>query len=273
MSLLEKAKCLLRTHQIQPKKSLGQNFMIDPAFFSCMTDSVSLAKNDVALDIGAGLGFLTRFLADKCETVLAVEIDKAIVRVLRQQTADMGNVKVIEGNVLRAVVPPFDKVVSIPPYNISSHLLLWLLNKHFDSAALIIQKEFARRLTASVGTEDYGWLTVLTHYYAEVEFLEKVSKSAFYPQPKVDSIVTCFMARKRKPFRLKDELAFRRVVQSLFTQRNRKVRSAILPYLRGTCPKYRMKATRDAEIVPFHDVRVRELTPEEFGVLANAIVD
>jgi 16S rRNA (adenine1518-N6/adenine1519-N6)-dimethyltransferase len=273
MSLLEKAKYLLRTHRIHPKKSLGQNFMIEPAFFSSMADRVSLDKNDVILDIGAGLGFLTIFLADKCKTVLAVETDKVIARVLREQIADVSNVKVIEGNVLRTDVPPFNKVVSIPPYNISSHLLLWLFNKQFDSAALIIQKEFAGRLAASVGTEDYGWLTVLTYYYTEVELLEKVPKSAFYPQPKVDSIITRLMPQKPKPFRLKDETSFRRIVQSLFTQRNRKVRNAILPYLKGTCMQPKEKAARNAGILPFHDVRVRELTPEEFGVLANAIVD
>jgi len=273
MSLLEKAKYLLRTHRIHPKKSLGQNFMIEPAFFGSMADRVSLDQNDVTLDAGAGLGFLTRFLADKCMTVLAVETDKVIARVLREQIADISNVKIIEGNVLKTDVPPFNKVVSIPPYNISSHLLLWLFNKQFDSAALIIQKEFAYRLAASVGTKDYGWLTVLTYYYAEVELLEKVPKSAFYPQPKVDSIMTRLTPRKPKPFRVKDEPSFRLIVQSLFTQRNRKVRNAILPYLKGTCMQPKEKAARNAAILPFHEVRVRELTPEKFGVLVNAIVE
>jgi len=273
MSLLERAKYLLRTHRIHPKKSLGQNFMIEPAFFSSMADLVSFDKNDVALDIGAGLGFLTRFLADKCKTVLAVETDKAIARVLREQVAEVSNVKVIEGNILKTLVSPFNKVVSIPPYNISSHLFLWLFNQRFDSAALIIQKEFADRLAASVGTEDYGWLTVLTHYYTEVELQEKVPKSAFYPQPKVDSIIARLIPRKPKPFRLKDETSFGHMVQSLFTQRNRKVRNAILPYLRGTCMQPKGKAARNAELLPFRDVRVRELAPQKFGVLANAIVD
>jgi 16S rRNA (adenine1518-N6/adenine1519-N6)-dimethyltransferase len=273
MSLLEKAKYLLRTHRIHPKKSLGQNFMVEPAFFSSMADCVSLGKNDAVLDIGAGLGFLTRFLADKCKTVLAVETDKAIACLLREQLADVNNVRVIEDNVLKTEIPAFNKVVSIPPYKISSYLLIWLFNKQFDSAALILQKEFAGRLAASVGTEDYGWLTVLTYYYAEVELLEKVPKSAFYPQPKIDSTITCLIPRKHKPFVLENEAAFRRVVQSLFTQRNRKVRNAILPYLKGTCALPKEKAAKRAEALPFHDKRVRELTPENFGALANAVAD
>jgi 16S rRNA (adenine1518-N6/adenine1519-N6)-dimethyltransferase len=272
MSLLEKAKYLLRTHRIHPKKSLGQNFMIEPTFFRSMADRVSLGKSDAVLDIGAGLGFLTRFLAYRCKSVLAVETDKAIASVLREQLAGVSNVQVIEGNVLKTEVPAFNKVVSIPPYNISSHLMLWLFNKQLDSALLILQREFADRLVASVGTEDYGWLTVLTHYHAEVELSEKVPKSAFYPQPEVDSIITCLIPRKHKPFVLENEAAFRRIVQSLFTQRNRKVRNAVLPYLKGTCALPKEKAARTAETLPFHDKRVRELTPENFGALANAIV-
>jgi 16S rRNA (adenine1518-N6/adenine1519-N6)-dimethyltransferase len=224
------------------------------------------------LDIGAGLGFLTRFLADRCRTVLAVETDKTIVRLLREQLADVSNVEVIEGDVLRIAVSPFDKVVSIPPYNVSSRLLLWLFGKHFDSAALIFQKEFADRLVASIGTEDYGWLTVLTYCYANVELLEKVPKSAFYPQPNIDSIITCLIPRRHKPFLLKEEELFRRVVQSLFTQRNRKVRNAILPYLRSTLVLSKEAAAKSAETLPFHDKRVRELAPEDFGELANAVV-
>jgi 16S rRNA (adenine1518-N6/adenine1519-N6)-dimethyltransferase len=273
MSLLEKAKYLLRTHQIHPKKSLGQNFMIEPALFGSMANCVSLGKNDAVLDIGAGLGFLTRFLADRCRTVLAVETDRTIVSLLREQLADASNVKVIEGDVLRIAVSPFNKIVSIPPYNISSHLLPWLFDRHFDAAALIFQKEFAERLVASTGTEDYGWLTVLTYCYANVEFLEKVPKSAFYPQPNIDSVIMCLVPRKHKPFLVKNEASFRRVVQSLFTQRNRKVRNAILPYLKGACALSKEAAARNAETVPFHDKRVRELTPEDFGELANALVD
>lgn len=273
MSLLEKAKYLLRTHRIHPKKSLGQNFMIEPTFFNSMANCVSLVKNDAVLDIGAGLGFLTRFLADRCKTVLAVETDKTVASLLREQLADASNVKVIEGDVLRTAIPAFNKIVSIPPYNISSHLLLWLFDKQFDSAALMFQKEFADRLVASAGTEDYGWLTVITYYYANVELLEKVPKSSFYPHPKVDSLITRLIPRKHKLFALKNEASFRRVVQSLFTQRNRKVRNAILPYFKGTCALSKEAAAKSAETLPFHNMRVRELTPENFGALANAIVD
>jgi 16S rRNA (adenine1518-N6/adenine1519-N6)-dimethyltransferase len=273
MSLLEKTKYLLQTYQIRPKKSLGQNFMIEPAFFSNMTDCASLSGNETVLDIGAGVGLLTRFVANRCNTVLAVEADKAIAGLLREQLSDMSNVKIIEGDVLRTEIPPFDKVISIPPYNISSHLLLWLFSRKFDSAVFIFQREFANRLVAPPGNEEYGSLTVISHHYMKVELLGHVPKSAFYPQPKVVSVIVSLKPSENKPFVLKDEASFRNFVQSLFTQRNRKVRNAVLPYLRRAYSLSKETAVKTAEALPFHDRRVRELTPENFGVLANALVD
>jgi 16S rRNA (adenine1518-N6/adenine1519-N6)-dimethyltransferase len=247
--------------------------MIEPAFFSRMAESVSLGKNDIVLDVGAGLGFLTRFLAGKCKTVLAVEADQAIEGLLREQLADLPNVKVIEGNVLKTEVSPFNKVVSIPPYNMSSRLLLWLFSRRFDSAAFIFQREFADRLVAPVGNKEYSLLTVISRYYAGVELLDVVPKSAFYPKPKVASVIVSLKTLEPRPFVLKDEASFRGFVQSLFTQRNRKVRNAVLPYLRGACAMSKETAVKTAGSLPFHDKRVRELTPESFGVLANALVD
>jgi 16S rRNA (adenine1518-N6/adenine1519-N6)-dimethyltransferase len=167
----------------------------------------------------------------------------------------------------------FNKVVSIPPYNISSRLLLWLFSKNFDCAVLIFQKEFANRLVASIGSEDYGWLSVFTYYNVEVELLEAVPRWMFYPQPEVDSIVVRLKPRKPLPFEVKNEVLFRQMVQSLFTQRNRKVRNAILPFIKGKLVIPTEKANELIEALPFCDKRVRELAPEDFGALANAIFE
>ena len=273
MSLLKKTKFLLRQYLIFPKKRFGQNFMVEPAFFRCLAGYSSLSRNDVALDVGAGLGFLTRFLADKCECVLAVESDSRLVHVLREQLKDLPNVKIIEGDVLKVPMPQFNKVVSIPPYHISSLLFLWLFNKNFECAALIFQKEFANRLAASVGSEDYGWLTVFTYYYVEVELLDEVPKWMFYPQPEVDSIIVSLKPKKPPPFAVKNEALFRKLVQTLFTQRNRKVRNAVLPFMKSKHVTTAGNLVKLADSLPFHDRRVRELAPEDFGVLANALVN
>jgi 16S rRNA (adenine1518-N6/adenine1519-N6)-dimethyltransferase len=271
MSLLERTKSLLRSHRSLPKRALGQNFIIEPSIPERMVYHASLNKNDTVLDIGAGLGFLTRFMADKCMKVVAVEADAGLADILREQCSELPNVKVIEANILKADVPMFNKIVSTPPYNISSRLLIWILNQRFECAVLVFQKEFASRLAAPVGNRDYGWLTVLAYYYAEVELLDDVPKSMFYPAPKVDSIITRLTPQKSQPPKLENEGGFKRLVRSLFTQRNRKVRSAVLPYLKIVHHLPKEDALKIAETLPFHDKRVRELTPEDFGALANAL--
>jgi 16S rRNA (adenine1518-N6/adenine1519-N6)-dimethyltransferase len=272
MSLLERTKFLLRRHRIYPKKSLGQNFLVDYSIFQLLADYCSLNPKDVVLDIGAGLGFLTRFLAGACGEVLAVESDKRLVKVLREQLKDLSNVKVIEGNVLNAELPHFNKIVSIPPYHISSPLLLWLFSKDFDYAVFIFQKEFAHRLSASVGNEDYGWLAVVAYYYVEVEILDAIPKWMFYPQPEVDSVIVRLKPKKPKPFNLRNETFFRQLTQSLFTHRNKKVKNAVSSFLKGARGMTPQDAVKIVETLHFRDKRVRELAPEDFGALANALV-
>jgi 16S rRNA (adenine1518-N6/adenine1519-N6)-dimethyltransferase len=273
MSLLEKAKFLLRRHRIVPNRLMGQNFMVEPSIFESLGKYASLNQNDVVLDIGAGLGFLTHFLASKCKTVLAVEADSKLVGVLREQLKGISNIETFKGNILKVQLPAFNKIVSIPPYQISSHLLQWLFKKHLDSAVLILQKEFANRLVSPVGSEDYGWLRVLAYYHVEVEFFDEVPKWMFCPQPKVDSVIVRLRPKKAPPFRLTNEDTFVQMVQSLFTQRNRKVRNAVLPFLKGIRRTKAEDALKLAETVPFHDKRPRELAPEDFGAVANALSD
>lgn len=271
MSLLEKTKLLLRNNRSLPKKSFGQNFIVDQSIYEGMINYASLEKDDTVLDIGAGLGFLSRLLAEKCKNVLAVEADAQVASILREQLADVGNACIIVGDVFKTDIPPFNKILSAPPYNISSHLILWIMQQSFDLGVLIFQKEFAARLVASVGSEEYGWLTVFTYCHAEVELLDDVSKTVFYPQPKVDSVITRLIPKRQPLGEQISDIAFRRLLQTLFTHRNRKVRGAILPYLRGLRGMTKLDAVEVAERVPYSDKRVRELAPEDFGVLANAL--
>jgi 16S rRNA (adenine1518-N6/adenine1519-N6)-dimethyltransferase len=272
MSCLEKTKLLLRKHRISPNKSFGQNFMIEPSFFEHMTRHVSLEPDDVVLDIGAGLGFLTRFLADRCLRVVAVEADRKLVSVLREQLNDVTNVEIVWGNVFRVEMPQFNKIVSIPPYQISSQLLTWLFDRRFDCAALVFQKEFAERLVAVRGSKDYGWLAVLSRYYFEVDILEGVPSTMFYPQPKVDSVIVRLKPKKVRQFSAKDEALFKKLVRSLFSNRNRKIRNAVLPFLKGVCGKTSENAVAIANSLPFRERRARELSLEEFGALANVLI-
>jgi len=270
MSFLPRAKRLLRLYRFLPKKRLGQNFVVNADLLQRMISYASVTEDDIVLEVGAGLGFLTQLLSRKCKRVIAVEVDSKLTSILREQLHGLQNVDLIEGDILKVSVPPFNKVVSTPPYSISSPLLFWLLERKFDCAVLTFQKEFAERLVASVSSKDYGRLTVTTYYRAEVELQDYVPKEMFYPQPDVDSMVARLKPREH-PFHVEDEETFLEIVQTLFTQRNKKVRNAIIPFLHKHGVK-KENAVGLADSLPFHDNRVRGLAPEDFGILTNEIV-
>jgi len=270
MSLLQKTRLLIRLYKFSPKKRFGQSFLVDKDLLQRLVFYASLSDSDVVLEVGAGLGFLTRLLAQKCRKVIAVEIDSKLVKILKEQLRDLRNVKLIEGDVLKVSVPSFNKVVSTPPYSISSPLLFWLLERNFDCAVLAFQKEFAERLNAPVHSKEYSRLTVSTYYRTDVELLDYVPKELFYPPPDVDSIIVRLKPRK-PPFRVIDEELFFGLVQMLFTQRNRKVRKSVIPFLQRQ-GFGREEASKIADSLLFHDKRVRELAPEDFGAIANEIV-
>jgi 16S rRNA (adenine1518-N6/adenine1519-N6)-dimethyltransferase len=269
----QEAKRLLRRFRIVPNKVLGQNFMIEPALFEKLSAYAAVGKADVVLDAGAGFGFLTIFLAYKCKGVIAVETDPHVAAALREQLQGVGNVTLVEGDVLKADLPKFSKVVAVPPYYLSSRLVMWLLERKVACAVLILQREFANKLVASVGSEDYGWLTVVACHDAEVGLLDVVPKELFYPQPAVDSVIVRLVPWKQAPFAVADAALFRRMVQWLFNQRNKKLGNALEPFLKSVLKLPKEEARKRACAVPFSERRVRELAPKDFGALANAFTE
>ena len=269
INLLQRAKHLLRLYGFFPKKRLGQNFTVNSDMLQRLVSHASLTEDDVVLEVGAGLGFLTRLLSSECKKVVAVEVDPNIVGILRAQLRGLQNVDLIEGDILKVSLPPFSKVVSAPPYSISSPLLFRLLERSFDWAVLILQKEFAERLAASVGSKDYGRLTVNVYYRAEVELLDPVPRTMFYPPPDVDSMMVRLKPRN-PPFPVEDEAVFFELVRTLFTQRNKKVRNGLISFLRKR-EISRKEAVELADSTVYSAKRVRELAPEDFGILANEL--
>ncbi|MEM2098520.1 MAG: 16S rRNA (adenine(1518)-N(6)/adenine(1519)-N(6))-dimethyltransferase RsmA [Candidatus Bathyarchaeia archaeon] len=270
---VDEAKLLLRRFRIVPNKVLGQHFLTDSALFSRITEYAALSKTDVVLDAGAGFGFLTRFLADRCHSVVAVEKDAQVAAVLREQVRGVGNVTVVEGDVLKVALPEFTKVVSAPPYYLSSRLVMWLLERKIACAVLVLQKEFANKLVAIVGSENYGWLTVVAHHGAAVELFDAVPKELFYPPPTVDSVIVRLVPWQNPPFKVADTALFRRMVRWLFNQRNKKLDNALVPFLKSTFKLSKDEAKRYASAIPFGERRVRELAPKDFGALANALAE
>ncbi|MCX8151359.1 MAG: 16S rRNA (adenine(1518)-N(6)/adenine(1519)-N(6))-dimethyltransferase RsmA [Candidatus Bathyarchaeota archaeon] len=250
---------------------MGQNFMVDSSVYPKLAAYASLNATDVVLDAGAGFGFLTLFLAPKCKQVIAVEKDPQIAGVLREQTQTLSNVALIEGDVLKVAVPAFNKAISIPPYYLSSDFVLWLLNRAPECAVLILQKEFALRLSANVGDESYSWLSVVLRYRANIELLDNVPNWMFYPQPEVDSVIVRLKPWSTLPFKVNDEVFFRRLVRWLFTQRNKKLSNALTPFLRNEHKLDKATVAQITSSLPLREKRVRDLSPENFGEIANAL--
>jgi 16S rRNA (adenine1518-N6/adenine1519-N6)-dimethyltransferase len=229
--------------------------MIDPSIFQKLNDYASLKETDV---------------------VLEVEKDRTLEKILKEQLNDLTNIQIVLGDILNVQIPPFNKAVSIPPYQISSKLLLWLFERQYECGVFIFQKEFANRLVAEVGTEDYSWLTVLTRYYARVELLDSVPKYSFFPQPKVDSTVV--RLTKEDPNgplpKVRNPAQFKQILRILFSNRNKKVANAIAPFIRSTTLKWSSEELRNiTSTLPFKDRRVRTLSPEDFGEVVNTIVN
>jgi len=271
MSLIQETRRILHAYGISPKKRLGQNFVVDAGLLDRMVSNAQIRGDEAVLEIGAGLGFLTRLLAERCRKVIAVELDPKLTAILRDHLSVFGNITILQGDILNLSVPPFSKAVSSPPYSISSSIVYWLIERNFECDVLIFQKEFADRLVAEPGNEDYGSLTVFTYYRADVDVLEPVPRRAFWPQPSVDSVIVR-LRPKKPPLQLRDESVFSELVRTLFTQRNRKVRSSIKLFLK----KLKLsdgEIKEWSEMIPFINRRTRELTPEDFGVMANEVAD
>lgn len=269
--ILEDVKSFIQEYKIVPNKLLGQHFMVDSSIFPKLSSYASLNEKDSVIDIGSGFGFFSFFLSSKCKAVVSVEKDSQLVVILRERLKHLSNVKVIEGDVFEAELPFFNKAVSLPPYYLSSQLVIWLLDKSPDCSILIVQKEFADRLTAKTSSKQYSWLSVSTFQAAEVDLLEEVPRWVFYPEPKVDSVVIRIKPWAIPPFEPKSVHFFRHLTRWLFTQRNKKVSNAISPFLRSELKMKKSEAEERISSLPFLEMRPREMAPEEFGIIADEL--
>ena len=162
---------------------------------------------------------------------LAVEYDKRLANILQKKFAKYNNVKIFKGNILDVTLPKFNKIVSAPPYHISSQLFLWVIKKKIDCAVLILQEDFVNRLLAPVGSKNYGFLTVLAHYYVTLELMSDVPNRVFYPKPKVNSVIIRLKPKKHS-LSVDHELLLQKLVKFFFTIRNRKVEKALKSFLK-----------------------------------------
>ena len=250
----------------RPIRRLGQNFLVEPALAEEIVSSIAPGPSDVVLEPGPGHGTLTKILVRKAGKVIAVEKDPILVGELRSGLADRTNLTILEGDILKIKesLPAFNKLVSTPPYYISSKLTIFLTTRNFEVAAVVFQKEFGERLLAEPGTREYGRLTVMTQRKLVVEKLRDISRNAFYPRPKVDSALLRFKSNTRVSEI--DEILFDEMVRGLFTQRRRLVKSSLVHFLTLKFGRGAARGLIGKVRVP--DGRVYELTIDQLERLS-----
>ena len=241
----------------RPSKRLGQNFLLDQNIASDIVSSIHPTESDTVLEPGPGHGTLTRLLQKKAGKVIAVEKDPILVRELTETFRDYPNVIIIQGDILKTnPLPDFNKVVSTPPYYLSSKLALFLSKTKFDIAAVVFQKEFGERLLADPGTREYGRLTVAVRRKLKIENIREISRTAFHPKPKVDSIL--LRMTPQSSLRELDEPLFEEVVRGVYNQRRRLVRGALLHFLTKKLGRENARKIMSEIAVP--DTRVYQLS-------------
>ncbi|MDI6642443.1 MAG: 16S rRNA (adenine(1518)-N(6)/adenine(1519)-N(6))-dimethyltransferase RsmA [Candidatus Hodarchaeaceae archaeon] len=274
--MFEETLRFLRKQGIRLSRRAGQHQVIDPIVLERMVDYAELSRGDVVLEIGAGIGNLTLLLASRAGRVIAVERDRRLVKVLEERLRSHSNVELLCGDALRIELPKFNKVVANLPYGISSDITFRLLEHGFELAVLMYQREFAERLAAKPGSDEYGRLTLSTHYRASVELLNEVPSTAFFPQPKVTSAMVRLRPRE-PPFKVKDEQVFFRVIRALFQHRRQRVRNALYRSFGEVFPGVKIskedrRATIDQRLPKeLAEARVMDLVPEKFGEIANLL--
>lgn len=243
---------------IVPKKSKGQNFLTDDRVAQRHVGYAGIEKGDRVLEVGPGLGILTSKLIELSDDVTCIELDAILAEHIRNTYG--GRLKLIEGDAVKVDFPPFDRFVSNLPYSVSTPIIFKLLGYDFKKAVVMVQKEFADRMTAPVGSTEYSRLTVNLFYKAECKILENVPASRFKPKPKVDSALVEIVPRKA-PFDVLDERTFFRVTEITFNHRRKKI---------GTSLRNAGMIPKDSDI-PYLDERIETLTPAQIGELADAV--
>lgn len=237
---IQTVRALLSRYGFHFSKRLGQNFLVDNTVCPRIAALGNAKAGFGVLEIGPGLGTLTRELARGAEKVAAVEIDARLLPILKETLHDFQNVHILHGDILKTDIPALLReefstspvaVCANLPYYITAPILMRLLETHGDiqTITVMVQKEVAEKLLADVGTREAGAITVAVHYYGTVQMLFSVPKESFYPPPQVDSAVIQIIPQKRYEAALLDEKLFFSMVRGAFSKRRKTLPNSLAP--------------------------------------------
>ena len=271
---------IIQKYEFMFQKKFGQNFLIDTHVLEKIISAAGITKNDCVLEIGPGIGTMTQYLAENAGHVVAVEIDRNLIPILKETLADYDNVTVINEDILRvdikALAEEYNggkpiKVVANLPYYITTPIIMGLFESGvpIDNITVMVQKEVADRMQVGPGTKDYGALSLAVQYYAEPEIVANVPPNCFIPRPNVGSAVIRLTRHKEMPVEVKDPALMFKIIRASFNQRRKTLQNGLgnapeLPYTKeqiaaaiaemGLTPTIRGEALSLAQFAQLSDI-------------------
>lgn len=241
-NILEETKFIMNKYQIKANKSLGQNFLISQEVVNAIVESSQITKEDLIIEIGPGLGTLTKYLLEKAGKVICIELDKKMIKILEDRFSLYQNFTLINQDVLKVDLQTIIekekqnkeiknvKIVANLPYYITTPIIMKLLEEQLDleSITVMIQKEVADRLIAIPGEKETGAITYSVYYYAQAQGILEVPNSSFIPEPEVTSKVIQLTIRKEPPVKVNAREVMFRIIKCAFMQRRKTLLNALV---------------------------------------------
>lgn len=271
---------IIQKYEFMFQKKFGQNFLIDTHVLEKIISAAGITKDDCVLEIGPGIGTMTQYLAENAGHVVAVEIDRNLIPILKETLADYDNVTVINEDILRvdikALAEEYNggkpiKVVANLPYYITTPIIMGLFESGvpIDNITVMVQKEVADRMKEGPGSKDYGALSLAVQYYAEPEIVANVPPNCFIPRPNVGSAVIRLTRHKEMPVEVKNPALMFKIIRASFNQRRKTLQNGLgnapeLPYTKeqiaaaiaemGLTPTIRGEALSLAQFAQLSDI-------------------
>lgn len=236
-TLAQITKELLQTYNRYPRKKLGQHFLIDPLVLQRIVRAAELSSNDLVIEIGSGLGVVTSELAKIVHHVIAVEIDKELLRISRDILKKFENISYVPKDILKIRLHELAlgrkyKVIGNLPYYITAPIIEKILEAEDkpELAVLMVQKEVAERMAAHPGTKKMGSFSVFVQFHASISLISLVSKSSFLPWPEVGSALVVLKPYKTPKYKVNNEKLFFDIVHAAFQQRRKKLKNSLVKF-------------------------------------------
>lgn len=272
---------VLNKYKFVFQKKFGQNFLIDTHVLDKIIGAAGITKDDFVLEIGPGIGTMTQYLCAAAREVAAVEIDKALIPILKDTLKDFDNVEVINEDILKVDINRLTeeknhgrpiKVVANLPYYITTPIIMGLFESHvpIDSITIMVQKEVADRMKTGPGSKDYGALSLAVQYYAKPEIVANVPPNCFMPRPNVGSAVIRLTRHSQPAVDVTDEKLMFRIIRASFNQRRKTLVNGLKNSGELSFSKEQIESAI-TEIGKPLNIRGEVLTLEEFAALSNAL--